>query len=671
MNTHTSPPTAPQSGSRRTNVLPVEYLLDEYRIETVLGVGGFGVTYKALDTHLNAWVAIKEYFPLEWSFRDADGVMVHPNTQGMNSASNGKISDYQWGMERFLDEARVLAQIQHPYVVQVKRYFRANGTAYIVMDYEEGQPLSAILADGETLTEEEVRGLLEDVVPALRAVHEHGYLHRDIKPANLYVRARDQRVILIDFGAARFAVSCQSQSITSLVTPGYSPPEQYTTRNDRYGTWTDIYALGAVLYRCITGHTPTEAAERLLDDHMEPALQAGAGRYSTNLLKTIDRALAVRPEQRFRDMAEMEAALEGLAAGGDETVVLAPGAKGSAATEAARTAVQRAMAADDDGDACEILPPEDMARTQGRALLPAQVNPPPAARRWSPAWLGGGAALAAAIVGLVWLWPSAPAPQPPVQATVTSPTAPVTATSSSAPTASTGSLSGSAPVADSSSSSAAPSSATASGTGAHGLVAPSDSATASASPEPPEPTEAASPASAPSSPPSSQELTAEASENPTTAPVSPESAETASSTPASPPISQEPAAAASVQPSVTSTVAPLLAPAASAAASAAARVATPAETAPPVRTGATSRTATEPVRPSATTVRGAAQKSEARAKTGRAARSDTPRKNRRKARRRETAPEPVAAPMATPPRRAAPSTGNPWDTPAASGFNNK
>ncbi|HRD65464.1 MAG TPA: serine/threonine-protein kinase [Candidatus Competibacter sp.] len=297
-------------GVRRLNTLSPGSFLEEYRIEQTLGAGSFGVTYKAWDTLLETWVAIKEYFPVEWSFRDADGVTVHSNTQGGDVGGNDeRLSDYLWGLERFLDEARVLARVQHPFVVRVKRYFRAHGTAYIVMDYEDGEPLNAILQDGETLSEDEVRGLLEDVLPALQAVHEQGFLHRDIKPANLYVRASDRRVILIDFGAARAAVGRHSKSVTSLVTPGYSPPEQYTTRNDRYGTWTDVYALGAVLYRCVTGRPPTEAAERLLEDSLEPAARAGAGRYSASLLRVIDRALAVRPEQRFHTVAEMQEAL--------------------------------------------------------------------------------------------------------------------------------------------------------------------------------------------------------------------------------------------------------------------------------------------------------------------------------------------------------------------------
>ncbi|MBE2294987.1 MAG: protein kinase [Phycisphaerales bacterium] len=325
MNTTDSQNTPAKSNSRRANTLPSDYMLDEYRIHSVLGAGGFGVTYKALDTHLENWVAIKEYFPVEWSFRDGDGVTVHANTQGHGKQNGDQISDYLWGLERFLDEARVLARIQHPHVVRVRRYFRIHGTAYIVMDYEEGIPLSALLQDGETLTEEEIRSLLEDVLLALQAVHEQGYLHRDIKPANLYLRASDQRVILIDFGAARAAVGRQSKSVTSLVTPGYSPPEQYTTRNERYGTWTDIYALAAVLYRCITGRIPVEAVGRLLDDSLQPAIVEGAGRYSTNLLRVIDRALAVRPEQRFRTVADMQAALaDREPTDNNETLILPP-----------------------------------------------------------------------------------------------------------------------------------------------------------------------------------------------------------------------------------------------------------------------------------------------------------------------------------------------------------
>jgi serine/threonine protein kinase len=417
----TSPPF--RSDSRRANALPSGHLLEEYRIEAILGAGGFGVTYKALDTHLETWVAIKEYFPVEWSFRDADGVKVHPNTQGQTSALEGQESDYHWGLERFLDEARVLARIQHPYVVRVKRYFRAHGTAYIVMEYEEGQPLSVILRDDETLDESQIRGLLEDILPALQAVHEQGYLHRDIKPANLYLRSADHRVMLIDFGAARAAVGRHGKSVTSLVTPGYSPPEQYTTRNDRYGSWTALYALGAVLYRCVTGQVPMEAAERLLDDHMEPVAQRGAGRYSTNLLRVIDQALAVRPELRFRTVAEMQAALSGSQdQDSDETVIGPPLlAKPGAPTRETvpsqsngRPFVPRVEQVIDIG-LLEITqphdghsPPSDSHRTVVWHLKNAEFLQH---RPLLELLLGGGvvAALAAAIV---WFWPTKPILEP-------------------------------------------------------------------------------------------------------------------------------------------------------------------------------------------------------------------------------------------------------------------
>lgn len=291
--------------TEETNALRGGYQLHEYCIESVLGTGGFGITYKARDTHLETWVAIKEYFPVEWSYRTSNGVNVGSNAQGQALLPEVKTSGYDWGLDRFLEEARVLARVQHPYVVRVRRYFRANGTAYIVMDYEEGEPLSALLKRERVLAENDLRGMLEEVLPALEAVHREGYLHRDIKPSNLYIRSRDGCVMLIDFGAARQSLNQRSKSITGLVTPGYSPPEQYLTRSDRYGPWTDIYALGAVLYRCVTGTPPTEAPDRQMWDTLEPAVKVGGDRYGKDLLEAIDRALAMVPKERFQSVAEM------------------------------------------------------------------------------------------------------------------------------------------------------------------------------------------------------------------------------------------------------------------------------------------------------------------------------------------------------------------------------
>lgn len=399
MTTTPNPTPSAQGENLQVNVLAPGSQLDEYRIDSILGVGGFGATYKAFDLNLGIWVALKEYFPAEWSFRDPDGVTVHPSIEGQAGGSKEQEAFYYWGLERFLDEARVLARIAHPLVARVKRYFQAHGTAYIVMDYEEGQTLHAMLPAGETLDEDEVHGLLEDVLPALRAVHEQGYLHRDIKPANLYARATDHRVMLIDFGAARAAVGRYSKSMTSLVTPGYSPPEQYSTRNDRYGAWTDIYALGAVLYRCVTGHPPTEAVERLLEDRLEPAVLAGAGRYDIRLLEMIDRALAVRPERRFQTVAEMQVALDG-APDGDPA--------GPVESDQAAPEPDRPCPVESSGPP---LGPPVAERMVDHG--PVDASPPGAEtsrRRWSLGTLAGGGLGLAAMAGVaaLWLWPSAP-----------------------------------------------------------------------------------------------------------------------------------------------------------------------------------------------------------------------------------------------------------------------
>ncbi|MCC6135555.1 MAG: SUMF1/EgtB/PvdO family nonheme iron enzyme [Candidatus Contendobacter sp.] len=296
--------------TEESNALPTGYSLHRYQIESILGAGGFGITYRAMHEALENEVAIKEYFPAEWAYRDHQGISVRPNTQGQIPARQGEPPCYEWGLQRFLDEAKILVQINHPGVVRVRDYFTANGSAYIVMEYEEGESLSGMLQRGGILPEPELRHLLDDIMPALEAVHGQGYLHRDLKPSNLYVRSQDNHVILIDFGAARQALGRRTRSVTSVVTPGYSPIEQYVTVGDDYGPWTDIYALGAVLYRCITGAPPVEAPGRVLKDPVQPAIEVGAGLYSHGLLQVVDQSLAVRPEDRFQSVAAMRQALQ-------------------------------------------------------------------------------------------------------------------------------------------------------------------------------------------------------------------------------------------------------------------------------------------------------------------------------------------------------------------------
>ena len=277
------------AGHEHRYALPPGYRLGEYRLERYLGSGGFGITYLATDENLNLRVAIKEYLPSDLALREADNSVV------VKSAADR--DDFEWGRERFLDEARSLARFNHPNIVRVQRFFEAHGTSYIVMDYVEGEPLSELLKRKGTLTEAEVRRSVLPLADGLAAIHDAGLLHRDIKPSNIVIRD-DGVPVLIDFGSARQAVGVKSRSVTSVVTPGYAPLEQYATRSPQ-GPATDIYAFGAVLYRCVTGVTPDDATERAIEDRLTPAAQAAKGDYSSKLLATIDEALAVRAENRL------------------------------------------------------------------------------------------------------------------------------------------------------------------------------------------------------------------------------------------------------------------------------------------------------------------------------------------------------------------------------------
>jgi serine/threonine protein kinase len=217
-------------------------------------------------------------------------------------------------LERFIQEARTLALFNHPNIVRVRRFFRAHNTAYIVMDYEEGRCLADVLKEGETAEESELMHLLPPLLAGLDTVHQAGYLHRDIKPGNIYLRFRDNSPVLIDFGAARYDVGSRSRSVTSLVTPGYAPFEQYRSQGNQ-GPWTDIYALGAVLYRTIGGKKPVDATERIeaivekKADPLKPAVEVGRDRYSKRLLEAIDWALQARESKRPQNVSELEKAI--------------------------------------------------------------------------------------------------------------------------------------------------------------------------------------------------------------------------------------------------------------------------------------------------------------------------------------------------------------------------
>ncbi len=287
------------------NALPQGHRLQEYELVRVLGFGGFGMTYLGFDHHLDKAVAIKEYLPSDIATRTADR-SVAPQASDFRG-------DFQWGLERFLDEARTLARFDHRHIIKVYRFFEAHGTAYIVMEYAEGETLSAFLTRKGTLSEAELKAILYPLLDGLAVVHGADFLHRDIKPGNIVLRDADGSPVLLDFGAARQAIGAKSRSVTSIVTPGYAPIEQYSSRG-RQGAWTDLYALGGVCYRALTGQVPEDATDRVRHDPLVPVSQRCAGRASAAFLSAIDWALSVDEGDRPQRVGAWREMLEGAAA---------------------------------------------------------------------------------------------------------------------------------------------------------------------------------------------------------------------------------------------------------------------------------------------------------------------------------------------------------------------
>ena len=277
-------------------------LLNSYRIIRILGEGGFGITYLAEDTQLGLRVVIKEYFPNEFAMRTGHSSI---------TAKSTSLGDFSRGMKRFKEEAQTLARFNHPSIVKILGYFEANDTAYFVMEYEEGVDLSHYLKEKGTLGQEEVLSIIMPILEGLKEVHAHNFLHRDIKPGNILLRA-NKSPVLIDFGASKQAVSETSKSVTSMLTEGYAPLEQYSTDIKQQGPWTDLYAVGAVIYRMITGEVPPSAQTRsyqLLQegsDPYRPLMEIRPGGFDENFLRAVDRALALKAKERPQNVQEFQ-----------------------------------------------------------------------------------------------------------------------------------------------------------------------------------------------------------------------------------------------------------------------------------------------------------------------------------------------------------------------------
>jgi serine/threonine protein kinase len=294
------------------NALPKGYALHEYRIESVLGAGGFGLTYLATDSNLSLKVALKEYLPSDFASRGEDST-VQPKSEDATES-------FQWGLQRFMAEAKTLASFRHPNIVRVMRFFEANHTGYMVMEFVEGKPLPDWIGPRRPLPQQMLQTLVAPLLEGLEVIHKAGFLHRDIKPANIFMR-EDGGPVLLDFGSAR-ELKGGNQELTAVVSPGYAPLEQYHTQG-RQGPWSDLYAFGGVLYWMLTGNKPVEAAARVRQDIMTPAAKAAEGRgYSPEFLAAVDWALKPNDEERPQNVAEFKRRLAGMqpSAASDRTV---------------------------------------------------------------------------------------------------------------------------------------------------------------------------------------------------------------------------------------------------------------------------------------------------------------------------------------------------------------
>ncbi len=295
----TPPPDAPGN-----QPLPPGFQLEGYRIERKLSMGGFSMVYLAHD-EAGTSVAIKEYLPARLARRIGDSPL-------SVVAEEDRVA-FNHGLKAFFEEGRILAHIDHPNVVKVLNFFRANQTAYMVMRYETGHNLQEIVRRfqerGESIKEEHLRNLFVPLLSGLREVHKQKLLHLDIKPANIYLRNNGQPV-LIDFGASRQGLGGDSPVHGTVYTPGFAAPEQENS-GQPLGPWTDIYSIGATLYSCLAGRPPLAANLRLAHDGLERAERRWLKRYSAQLLELIDWCMRLNVDERPQSVFAVQKVMQG------------------------------------------------------------------------------------------------------------------------------------------------------------------------------------------------------------------------------------------------------------------------------------------------------------------------------------------------------------------------
>mgnify|MGYP001061486380 FL=1 len=402
----TAPPVrvAPAESSGQSGVLAVGTRLAEFEITSLVGQGGFGIVYEAWDHTLERVVAIKEYMPSSLASRQDDGTVV-PLSQRHQET-------FDLGMRSFINEARLLAQFDHPSLLKVYRFWQEKGTTYMVMPLYRGDTLKQALAQRQGVVEEAwLLSVMDGVTQALAVMHGAQCYHRDIAPDNIMLLEGSGLPVVLDFGAARRVITDKTQAITVILKPGYAPIEQYAEVPDMaQGAWTDVYALCAVMHVAITGRSPPPSVARLLNDGYQPLAghEALGQRFSQQTLAAVDAGLAVRPQDRLQSMAALRAAL-GLRADGRTLA-------GAAAVAAAAPALAALRAS------------TGIAGNAGQKP-PSPPAVPSASPKRAPLFAGL-AVLALVLGGAGWWWlghqadaPGAASPTPVAQAPAAAPVA--------------------------------------------------------------------------------------------------------------------------------------------------------------------------------------------------------------------------------------------------------
>ena len=316
------------SSSLFNHTLPDGTRLGEFEIRGLIGEGGFGIVYLAYDESLQRLVALKEYMPSSLAARSS-------TTATVSVKSERHRETFHAGLKSFVNEARLLAQFDHPSLVKVYRFWENHGTAYMVMPYYEGPTLKRALAElGRPPTETELTTWLHPLLNALEVMHNAHCFHRDIAPDNILLTATGP--LLLDFGAARRVIGDMTHALTVVLKPGYAPIEQYGEESSSMtqGAWTDLYAMACVVYYAITGKAPMSSVDRMMADKLRPLREVGAGRYSPTLLKTMDACLAVKPDDRPQSVAQLRALLGAAAAPTERRAPQSPPAPAGTTTKA-------------------------------------------------------------------------------------------------------------------------------------------------------------------------------------------------------------------------------------------------------------------------------------------------------------------------------------------------